>query len=223
MLMRTDPFRELDRFTQQVFGNAARPAAMPMDAYRQGDSFYVCLRPARHQPGLHRPDRRAERAHRPRRAPPAQADGAEMIVAERPYGTFTRQVFLGETTRRREHRRREHRRRLRGGRAHPDHPGPRGRQAPQHPGHQRRHQASRHRLAPTRHRRPGPPPAGGPGRSVTLLIQLPAQARGGPQAPRDRRAGAVTSRISRSQADFGSFAEAAGSFAPAAVRVKARS
>jgi HSP20 family protein len=33
---------------------------------------------------------RAERA-------PVKADGAEMIVAERPYGTFTRQVFLGET------------------------------------------------------------------------------------------------------------------------------
>ena len=43
MLMRTDPFRELDRFTQQVFGTAARPAAMPMDAYRHGDSFYVHL------------------------------------------------------------------------------------------------------------------------------------------------------------------------------------
>ena len=28
---------------------------------------------------------------------PVKADGAEMIVAERPYGTFTRQVFLGET------------------------------------------------------------------------------------------------------------------------------
>src|SRR5579859_4326841 len=53
--------------------------------------------PARHQPGLHRPTVeqnvltvRAERG-------PAQADGAQMIVAERPYGTFTRQVFLGET------------------------------------------------------------------------------------------------------------------------------
>ena len=43
MLMRTDPFRELDRLTQQVLGTAARPAAMPMDAYRQGDSFYICL------------------------------------------------------------------------------------------------------------------------------------------------------------------------------------
>ena len=97
MLMRTDPFRELDRLTQQVLGTNARPAAMPMDAYRHGDSFYICL----DLPGIN-PDSidltveqnvltvRADRA-------PAQADGAEMIVAERPSGTFTRQVFLGET------------------------------------------------------------------------------------------------------------------------------
>ncbi len=43
MLMRTDPFRELDRLTQQVLGTNARPAAMPMDAYRRGDNFYICL------------------------------------------------------------------------------------------------------------------------------------------------------------------------------------
>ena len=92
-----DPFRELDRLTQQVLGTAARPAAMPMDAWRQGDSFYICL----DLPGIN-PDSidltveqnvlivRANRV-------PAQADGAQMIVAERPYGTFIRQVFLGET------------------------------------------------------------------------------------------------------------------------------
>jgi HSP20 family protein len=97
MLMRTDPFRELDRLTQQLLGTPARPAAMPMDAYRHGDSFYICL----DLPGIN-PDSidltveqnvltvRAERA-------PVQADGAQMIVAERPSGTFTRQVFLGET------------------------------------------------------------------------------------------------------------------------------
>jgi HSP20 family protein len=97
MLMRTDPFRELDRLTQQVFGTAARPTAMPMDAYRHGDSFYVRL----DLPGVN-PDSidltveqnvltvRAERN-------PVKSDGAQMIVAERPYGTFTRQVFLGET------------------------------------------------------------------------------------------------------------------------------
>jgi HSP20 family protein len=97
MLMRTDPFRDLDRLTQQVLGTTARPAAMPMDAYRHGDHFYVHF----DLPGI-QPESieltveqnvltvRAERV-------PISADGAEMIVSERPYGTFTRQVFLGET------------------------------------------------------------------------------------------------------------------------------
>ena len=97
MLMRTDPFRELDRLTQQVLGTAARPAAMLMDAYRSGDTFYVHL----DLPGVKADSIqltaeqnvltvRAERG-------PAQPEGAEMIVAERPTGVFTRQVFLGES------------------------------------------------------------------------------------------------------------------------------
>lgn len=97
MLMRTDPFRELDRLTQQVFGTAARPAAMLMDAYRDGDSFYIHF----DLPGI-KPDSinltveqnvltvRAERG-------PVRANGSEMIVSERPHGVFTRQVFLGES------------------------------------------------------------------------------------------------------------------------------
>ena len=43
MLMRTDPFRELDRFAHQAFGTVARPAIMPMDAWRDGDEFVVEL------------------------------------------------------------------------------------------------------------------------------------------------------------------------------------
>jgi HSP20 family protein len=97
MLMRTDPFRDLDRLTQQVFGTAARPSAMPMDAYRKGTDFYVHF----DLPGIN-PDSidltveqnvltvRAERQ-------PVTAEGAEMIVSERPVGTFSRQLFLGET------------------------------------------------------------------------------------------------------------------------------
>ena len=97
MLMRTDPFRDLDRLTQQVFGSAARPTAMPMDAYRKGHEFYVHF----DLPGVD-PDSieltveqnvlnvRAERK-------PLGAQGAEAIVTERPSGTFTRQLFLGET------------------------------------------------------------------------------------------------------------------------------
>src|SRR5579863_5219521 len=97
MLMRTDPFRDLDRLTQQVFGTAARPAAMPMDAYRKGDTFYIHF----DLPGVSADSIqltaeqnvltvRAERR-------PEQVEGAEMLVAERPAGVFTRQVFLGDT------------------------------------------------------------------------------------------------------------------------------
>jgi HSP20 family protein len=97
MLIRTDPFRELDRLTQHVLGTAARPAAMPMDAYRKGDSFYVHF----DLPGVSADSIeltveqnvltiRAERA-------PVDTDSAQMVVAERPVGTFTRQLFLGDT------------------------------------------------------------------------------------------------------------------------------
>ena len=41
MLMRTDPFREIDRLAEQFFGMPGRPAVMHMDAERAGDWFYV--------------------------------------------------------------------------------------------------------------------------------------------------------------------------------------
>lgn len=99
MLMRTDPFRELDRFTQQVFGTngtLARPSVMPMDAWRDGDTFHVEF----DLPGVS-PDSidldvernvvtvRAER--------PPRASDAELIAAERPRGVFSRQLILGDT------------------------------------------------------------------------------------------------------------------------------
>lgn len=43
MLMRTDPFRDLDRLAQQLLGTTARPAAMAMDAWRDGDEFVIEL------------------------------------------------------------------------------------------------------------------------------------------------------------------------------------
>src|SRR6185312_12107654 len=99
MLMRTDPFRELDRLSQQMFGGQgtlARPSAMPMDAWRDGDSFHVEF----DLPGVD-PDSidldvernvvtvKAER--------PARTDDAELIAAERPRGIFSRQLILGDT------------------------------------------------------------------------------------------------------------------------------
>lgn len=97
MLMRTDPFREFDRLTQQVFGSNARPAAMAMDAYRSGDNFVVHFDLPGVDPETIELDveRNVLNVRAERRLP--APEGAEMIVAERPTGSFTRQLFLGDT------------------------------------------------------------------------------------------------------------------------------
>ncbi|QTG82463.1 Hsp20/alpha crystallin family protein [Arthrobacter crystallopoietes] len=97
MLMRTDPFRELDRLTQQVFGTQTRPAAMPMDAWREGDEFIVELDLPGVDPSTIELDVErnvltvaAERKSR-------LDDDKEVVAAERPIGTFSRQLILGDT------------------------------------------------------------------------------------------------------------------------------
>jgi len=97
MLMRTDPFRELDRLAQQALGTPSRPAAMPIDAYRRGDEFIVEL----DLPGVEADsidltvERNVLTVHAQRRR---SADGdIELLVGERPQGTFSRQLFLGDT------------------------------------------------------------------------------------------------------------------------------
>jgi HSP20 family protein len=98
MLMRTDPFRDLDRLTQQLWGTEgtlARPAVMPMDAWRDGDTFHVEF----DLPGvsLDAIDLDVERnvvtvkAERPPRD-----DDVEPLAAERPRGVFSRQLVLGD-------------------------------------------------------------------------------------------------------------------------------
>lgn len=96
MLMRTDPFRELDRLAEAL-GTPTRPSAMPFDAYRSGDSFLVQF----DLPGVQADaidltvEKNVLTVHASRSR--AEADAVEMIVAERPQGTFSRQLFLGET------------------------------------------------------------------------------------------------------------------------------
>ena len=96
MLMRTDPFRDLDRWTQQVLGTAARPAVMPMDAWREGDQFIVEL----DLPGIQDDslsldvERNVLTVHAER---PGLDPDREMVSAERPRGVFSRQLFLGDT------------------------------------------------------------------------------------------------------------------------------
>lgn len=99
MLMRTDPFRELDRLSQQVLGlngTAARPSVMPMDAWRDGDTFTVEL----DLPGVSPSsiDLDVERNVVTVRAErPPRDDATEMLAAERPTGVFSRQLILGDT------------------------------------------------------------------------------------------------------------------------------
>ena len=97
MLMRTDPFRDLDRLTQNLFGlgTTTRPATMPLDAWRSGDEFVIELDlpgvdPASIDVDVERNvlTVRAER--------PVRANDAELLNAERPRGVFSRQLFLGD-------------------------------------------------------------------------------------------------------------------------------
>lgn len=101
MLMRTDPFRELDRLTQQMFGAAnpgtwSKPATMPMDAYRDGDEFVVCF----DLPGVAADaieldvERNVVTVKAERRPTPGK--DVQMQVSERPLGVFSRQLFLGD-------------------------------------------------------------------------------------------------------------------------------
>ncbi|MEW1812568.1 Hsp20/alpha crystallin family protein [Pseudarthrobacter phenanthrenivorans] len=97
MLMMSDPFRQFDRLTQQVLGTTARPAAMAMDAWRDGSEFVAAL----DLPGVD-PNSievsveqnvltiQAERKD-------TLAEGIELIAAERPRGVFSRQLLLGES------------------------------------------------------------------------------------------------------------------------------
>ena len=97
MLMRSDPFRDFDRLAQQLMGvgTTSRPVVMPMDAWREGDTFVLEF----DLPGV-RPETvdldvernvltiKAER--------PAQNGDWEMLASERPKGLFSRQLVLGD-------------------------------------------------------------------------------------------------------------------------------
>ena len=97
MLMRTDPFRELDRLTQQVFGTAARPAAMPMDAWQEDGEFVVAFDlPGVNVDSVELDIERNVLTVKAERRDPTQPN-VELIAAERPRGVFSRQLILGDT------------------------------------------------------------------------------------------------------------------------------
>jgi HSP20 family protein len=98
MLMRFDPFRDFNSLAQ-MFAQRSGPSqqsSIPMDAYREGDRFIVHF----DLPGVDPStiDLTVEKnvlTVRAERSWPA-SEGQEILVRERPEGTFVRQLFLGE-------------------------------------------------------------------------------------------------------------------------------
>ncbi|MEU9182695.1 Hsp20/alpha crystallin family protein [Streptomyces sp. NPDC048550] len=101
MLMRTDPFREMDRIVQELSGTSgtwSKPSVMPMDAYREGEEYVIAF----DLPGVTTEaiDIDVERnmlTVKAERRPAAKGDTVQMELSERPLGVFSRQVMLADT------------------------------------------------------------------------------------------------------------------------------
>jgi HSP20 family protein len=97
MLMRFDPFREVDRLAEQALASLrTRTSWMPLDAYRKGDEVVVELDlpgvdPASIELTVEKNVLTVSAERKEHRE-----DDAEVLVAERWFGRFTRQLFLGE-------------------------------------------------------------------------------------------------------------------------------
>ncbi|MEU1485071.1 Hsp20/alpha crystallin family protein [Streptomyces sp. NPDC005752] len=101
MLMRTDPFRELDRLAQQftgVTGTRSRPSAMPMDAYREGEEYVIVFDlPGVAEDALDIDVERNMLTVKAERHPVGRAESVHMELSERPFGAFSRQLVLADT------------------------------------------------------------------------------------------------------------------------------
>ena len=96
MLVRFDPFRELDRMTEEAL-RTTRVSRMPMDAYRRGDVFVMHF----DLPGVD-PDTIDLTVEQNTLTVTAvrtwpSAEGDELVITERPQGTFSRQLLLGDS------------------------------------------------------------------------------------------------------------------------------
>jgi HSP20 family protein len=95
-LMRFDPFRSLDRLGEQLVSGTRAAPTMPMEAFRRGDEFVVAI----DMPGVASEDleltveRNVVNVRATRR--PIRREGDEVVVDERLYGEFSRQLFLGD-------------------------------------------------------------------------------------------------------------------------------
>ena len=96
MLLRNDPFREFDRLTTRVFDTATRSSGARLDAYRDGDTFYIDI----DLPGVEPAsidvtvDRNVLTVRAERRR--VQREGVERLISERPMGTVVRRLVLSD-------------------------------------------------------------------------------------------------------------------------------
>jgi HSP20 family protein len=94
MLVRFDPFRELDRVWESM--SAPTPRSFPMNVVRRGDTVNVTF----DLPGFtaDQVDLTVERNQLTLTAERRweKQEGEEWLVAERPSGTFRRELLLGE-------------------------------------------------------------------------------------------------------------------------------
>ncbi len=101
MLMRTDPFRELDRLTQQFLGTNgtwSRPAPMPLDACRVGDEYVICFDlPGVDPQAIDIDVERNMLTVKAERRPRHEGENVKWELSERPLGVFSRQVMLSDT------------------------------------------------------------------------------------------------------------------------------
>lgn len=95
MLMRFDPFREVERWAQQLSAGT-KAGLMPMDAYRQGDHWVAAFDLPGFDPNsidITVEDKtltvQAQRSWAPQ-------EGEQVVISERPQGTFTRRIAIGD-------------------------------------------------------------------------------------------------------------------------------
>jgi HSP20 family protein len=102
MLMRSEPFTEVNRLAQQLFGAPttgtwSHPTAMPVDAYRNGDEFVIVFDlPGVDTDAIDIDIERNVLTVRAERRPVRLGDQAQATLTERPLGVFSRQLFLGD-------------------------------------------------------------------------------------------------------------------------------
>ncbi|GLW71452.1 hypothetical protein Kpho02_37510 [Kitasatospora phosalacinea] len=101
MLLRTDPFRDLDRLAQQFLGGTgtwSRPTPMPLDAYRAGDEYVICFDlPGVDPEAIDIDVERNVLTVKAERRPRQQGEDVQWELSERPLGVFSRQVVLADT------------------------------------------------------------------------------------------------------------------------------